>query len=148
MFPLTEQIHIVIGYAWLIAALLLLILEAGTPGLFFFISLAAGAVCAAPCAFLNFSFFTQAIVWGISSLASLIILRAFVKKKHEQVIKTNIDALIGQEATVINTIEPHHVGNVKVKGEHWPAIAQQGVILHQGTIVTVVDVQGNKLVVR
>lgn len=148
MFPMTEQIHIIIGYGWLVAALLLLILEAGTPGLFFFISFAIGALSGALFAFLNFSFFIQAISWSISSLVSLVFLRCIVKRKSLIVVKTNIDALIDQEAIVVSIIEPHKVGYVKVKAEQWPAIAHQGVILHPGTVVTVVAVQGNKLVVR
>lgn len=148
MFPEIEQIHIIVGYGWLVAALLLLILEAGAPGLFFFISLAFGCICTAPFAFLHFSFFIQAIIWIISSCLSLFLLRLFVKKESLQNTKTNIDALIGQEAIVVHALESHKIGQVKVKGEQWPAITQQGVIFHPGSVVTIIGIQGNKLIVR
>lgn len=148
MFFDFEKMHVIMGYSWLIAALFLIILEVGTPGLFFFLSLAFGAACTAPFAFLNFSFFSQTIIWIIFSCIGLLGMSIFIKKKELETAKTNINALIGQEAVVIASIEPHRIGQVKVKGEQWPAIAHNGLILHHATIVTIVGIQGNKLIVR
>jgi len=62
--------------------------------------------------------------------------------------KTNIDALIGQEAIIIQTIEPRSVGRVKIKGEEWPAIADHHTILQKGTTVHIIRITGNKLFVK
>lgn len=55
---------------------------------------------------------------------------------------------MGQEATVVIAIEPHKSGKVKVKGDEWLAIARNDLILQKGTVVTIIGLQGNKLIVQ
>jgi membrane protein implicated in regulation of membrane protease activity len=137
-----------LGYAWLITGILLLSLEVSTPGLFYFISFAIGSCCAALAAFLDYAFEIQCAVAIVTALLSLWIMRSCIKTTSSKVLlKTNSDALVGQQAVVINVIEPHKKGRVKVNGEEWPAIAQGGVILQKGTLVTIVAIEGNKLLV-
>ena len=47
------------GYTWLVAALLLLLSEISTPGLFYFLSFSAGACGAAMAAFLGANIYLQ-----------------------------------------------------------------------------------------
>ena len=137
-----------LGYAWLIAGILIMLLEIGTPGLFFFLSLACGAFLAALGAFLGMSLFNQCWLVVIGSVLSFMLLKSFITNKKKSDQKTNIDALVGQEATVIQTIEPRSIGRVKVKGEEWPAVAAHNTILQPGTLVHIVRIEGNKLLVK
>jgi membrane protein implicated in regulation of membrane protease activity len=141
--PLVEYL----GYFWLIVGIFLLLLEVGTPGLFFFVSLAMGSFIAAIAAFLNFSWYVQCWTAIGGALLSFGILKYFFANKKKSNIKTNIDALIGKEGVVIETIEPRKIGRIKIKGEEWPAISDHQVILQKGTVVKVVRIDGNKLVV-
>jgi inner membrane protein len=144
-----NQTQSLIGYAWLLAALLFLIIELTVPGFFIFTAIACGYVAAAVTAFLGYDIIAQicSLVLG-TSLAFILIKYFFSSSKKTPTLKTNIDALIRQEAIVIETIQPHIIGRVKVRGEEWPAIAHDSVNLQKGTIVTVVGLEGNKLIVK
>ena len=146
LHELVPQTNAWLGFLWLSGALILLIFEAGTPGLFFFISFAIGAFCTAPFAFMDCSFISQSTIWVVCSLIALLILRNLGKTRV--VYKSNTEALVGQEATVIIAIEPHKSGKVKVKGDEWLAIARNDLILQKGTVVTIIGLQGNKLIVQ
>lgn len=137
-----------LGYIWLIVGLLLLLLEVGTPGLFFFLSLAVGAFAASITAFLGVCIHIECIIAVCISLITLLMLKKYAKTAVTPTHKTNIDALINQEAVVVETIEPRKAGRVKIKGEEWPAISQPGFIHHKGSIVFIVGVEGNKLIIK
>ncbi len=137
-----------LGYTWLIAGILIMLLEIGTPGLFFFLSLACGTFLAALGAFLDLSLFSQCWLVVIGSVLSFMLLKSVIANKKKTAPKTNVDALIGEEALVIQTIEPRGTGRVKVKGEEWPAVADQHTILQKGTLVHIVRIDGNKLLVK
>ena len=136
------------GYVWLIAGVLIMLLEIGTPGLFFFLSLACGAFVAALGAFLEFSLFSQCWLAVIGTIISFMLLKSFITRTKKNSPRTNVDALIGQKALVIQAIEPRSTGRVKVNGEEWPAIADHQTILQKGTIVHIIRIDGNKLLVK
>jgi membrane protein implicated in regulation of membrane protease activity len=137
-------------YVWLFASLGFLLLELLTPGLFFFIAFSCGFACSAIVAFLGFSVLVQLWIALISGTLCFIAIKVFFAshkiKKIES--KTNVDALIGLDCVVVEPIGVHNPGIVKVKSELWGAIIKEGSELQKGTSVRVVDVQGNKLVVR
>ncbi len=141
--PLLEYL----GYLWLIAGVFLLLLEVGTPGLFFFVSLSIGSFCAALIAFMNFSWYVQCWTAIGGALISFGIFKKLFANRKTPSIKTNIDALVSQEGIVIETIEPRKVGRIKIKGEEWPAISAHQAILQKGTVVKIIRIDGNKLVV-
>ncbi|KKQ32704.1 MAG: hypothetical protein US49_C0006G0155 [candidate division TM6 bacterium GW2011_GWF2_37_49] len=140
----------IMGYFWLIAALILLLLEMTTPGLFFFVAFAFGAICAAIAAFLGVSLPFQMWISVFGGVVSFFILKhLFLSKKiTHHGLKTNTEGLIGQDGLVIETINPHQPGVIKVKSELWGAVLQDGSSLQKGTQVKVVGIHGNKLVVR
>lgn len=142
-----------LGYTWLIAAILLLLLEVGVPGLFFFMSFALGSAAASVCAFLDLSLYIQCTVAIVSSALCLSVLKyiashkkliTHVSTKHAH---TNTDALIGEQALVTVAIEARTPGRIKVKGDEWTAVSLHGTAFHQGSIVTIVRIEGNKLIV-
>lgn len=139
-----------LGYMWLIAGLILLILEVGVPGLFFFISFAIGSCVAAFFAFFEFSLYVQCWTALGTSLICFSVLKYITSSKKlvvQEDNKTNVDALIGQEALVVVAIEPRTPGRIKIKGEEWPALSLHGTACHQGSVVTIVRIEGNKLIV-
>jgi membrane protein implicated in regulation of membrane protease activity len=138
------------AYAWLLLALGFLLLELSTPGLFFFIAFACGAVCAAAMAFLDFSIIGQLWIALLGSVTCFIAIKSFfaTHKTKNTDNKTNVDALIGQEAIVVEAISINQPGAIRVKRELWSAILRDGSMLQIGTVVKIVDIQGNKLVVR
>ncbi len=136
------------GYAWLVAALLLLLSEIGAPGLFYFLSFSAGATGASMAAFLGADIYIQCLVGLAVAAITFFVMRVYVKPSTKPSHKTNLDALMHQEAVVIEPIEPRKTGRVKVKGEEWPAITETGYILHKGTVVMIMGLEGNKLIVR
>ncbi|MFA5306243.1 MAG: NfeD family protein [Candidatus Babeliales bacterium] len=136
-----------LGYLWLIAGLFLLMFEVGTPGLFIFLSLACGAFSAAVGAFMHTSIITQCWTAAGGTSLSFIILKYFFAGR-KQYTPTNVNALIGQEGTVTETIEPRKTGRVKIRGEEWQAVCLEPQILQKGTLVKVIRIEGNKLIVK
>lgn len=142
-----------LGYAWLLIALAFLFAELGTPGLFFFVSFAVGALFAAALAFIGYSLVVQCVAGLAVAIGSFFLIRRhLVKKKFSQVLygfsETNIDALVGSVGVVTSSILPHHRGRVKVGREEWPALGQDGVAFEKGTVIKVLKISGNTVVVK
>ena len=63
-------------------------------------------------------------------------------------IRTNVDAVIGQEGIVTEAIDNlEAVGTVKLNGLPWSARSESGAKIASGTVVTVRRVDGVKLIV-
>ena len=136
------------GGLWLLCAFMLLLLELTTPGLFLFISFAAGCIFGALTAFAGYSIMIQCVSSLIGLSISFFFLRRWSKKTTTMTLKTNIDALIGQKALVTKAIHIERGGYVKVRGEEWPAFIENSTTeLHTHSYVIIVAVRGNKLVV-
>lgn len=142
-----------VGYFWIVVAILFLFAELNTPGLFFFISFAVGALCAAALAFLGFTFVLQCVVGLSSSLVVFVLLRKYLKSKKMSEVSyghshSNVDALIGSHGVVLKTITPREKGSVKVGGEIWRAQCDEDITLTEGTVVSILRVEGNSVVVK
>jgi len=136
------------GYIWLVVGIIFLFAEMSTPGLFFFIAFAIGCVFSSIAAFLGYSLIVQCIGGLSISMIAFFVLRYYFSIKKQNEVGTNIDALVGQKGLVIQVIDPTKIGRVKVKGEQWPAQAENGVVLQKGTVVKIVKVIGNRLIVK
>jgi membrane protein implicated in regulation of membrane protease activity len=132
---------------WIIASIVLFVVEIITPGTFFFACLGLGALVAglifllAPVSWLSW------IIFSVVSLVSIYTIRP-IAKKFLQVhsYKTNIDALIGHKAWVTEDIIPPNLGMVKVEGEMWRAEASERV--DAGNYVEVLAIRGTRLEVK
>lgn len=133
---------------WLVAAVVLGVMEAFTAGLVT-IWLMFGALAAWLAAILGLPFLAQIIIFLIVSYVLLITTRPIVKKwLSREVVKTNADRLIGQIGVVtekINRLEG--VGQVKVAGQIWSAVPATGNEMEPGTNVRIDEIVGVKLVV-
>lgn len=140
-------------YAWLICGIFFLALETLSPGLFFFISFFIGALSAAAASLYDYSLLSQILIFFADSAISFILLCFWFKKNLYGIMprhgyKTNIFALQGKKAEVIEEIKPLHVGLIKVGGELWAAKCKDDYHYPVGAVVEVVDVVGCHCIVK
>ena len=83
----------------------------------------------------------------VTTTALLLFTRPVVLKYFKvNEIKTNVDSVIGQEGIVTTPIVVNSVGRIKLRSQEWSAISDEDVEL--GQKVRVLDVEGNKLIVK
>lgn len=135
-------------FAWVIAATACALLELGSPGLFYALSLSIGACGAATVALYEHDPVMQWITFAAVSLLTLMILHRWVKKfLKKPALRTNYDALIGKRALVIEAVQPQELGLVKVGGQTWSARGTEG-YCPAGSIVDIIAIQGVCLIVK
>lgn len=126
-----------------------LMLELTHPGLFFFLSLSVGGCAALAVSLADLPLEMQVIAFATSAVLAFILLRAFVAgRKAGTHHKTNVEALIGKKAVVVNRIAYPSSGLVKVHGEVWSARVAEQDILNPGEFVEIVTVVGCHLIVK
>ena len=135
---------------WLAAVVAFLVIEALVPGL---VSLwfAIGALAALLSALLGAPLWLQLVWFFVVSIASLLLTRPLVKKYvNGKVQPTNADSLIGKECVVTEGIDNvRALGAVKIRGMEWTARAESDSAHYAaGDVVTVVAIEGVKLIVR
>lgn len=136
------------AWIWFAGAVVLSIAEA-LGGEFVLLMLGGGALAAAGVSILTDALWIQLLVFSLVSVALVVGARpALLRKFHQpSAIKSNMDAVIGSEATVISTVDAGG-GQVKIGGEVWSAMGVDGHRpLPPGTSVTVVEVRGATAVV-
>ncbi len=141
-------LHISMTIFWLIAMIAFLVAEALTVGLVG-IWFAGGALVAVILSLFEVSPLIQIIVFFVVSICLLVFTRKiFVDKLNTGKENTNVDALIGETGQVVIAIEPMQVGQVKVSGQVWSALADDQLLtIAAGTYVTVKAIEGVKLIV-
>jgi len=138
-------------FVWVSIAILALVAEVGHPGLFLFLPFAFAAGCTAFAAVWTESLAIQGMCFLLSSIISFIVVHRWIKKrilKTSKEHKTTIDALIGQKAVVINTIEHNSPGYVQLNGKKWLARSQQGILIEKNSSVIIVAVRGAHVIVQ
>lgn len=138
-------------YYWLITGIVLLCLEMGHPGLFFFLSFACAAFITALASLWVNSFIGQASIFLASGLVSFVILKFWLRWKHNFThshYQSNVYALVGKKGIVTQEISPIKPGQVKIAGEMWSARPSVKSSIRSGSEVEVVNVQGCHLIVR
>ena len=137
-------------YYWLIAFVILAVIEMITQGLTT-IWFAAGAVIAAIAAAIGLPFFIQLLLFAAVSLLLLIFIRAIaVEYFNKGRIRTNSDSLVGRQAIVtedINNLEA--TGRVVINGQEWTARSVNDMLhIEKGAVVIIHGIQGVKLMVN
>ena len=91
----------------------------------------------------------QVLIFALVSAGMLLLLRPFLRKYVDpHKIRTNVDAVIGQEGIVTEAIDNlEAVGTVKLNGLPWSARSESGAKIASGTVVTVRRVDGVNLIV-
>lgn len=135
---------------WLIAMIVLLVVEGVVPGLIS-IWLALGALAALVSALLHAPLWLQ-IVWFLAvSIVALALTRPLAKKYiNSKTQPTNADMLIGKECVVRESIDNVlGAGAVSVDGKVWTARTESDEVrLQEGSRAVVVRIEGVKLIVK
>lgn len=135
---------------WLVAMVVLLIVEALVPGLVS-IWFAIGALAALIAALLNAPLWLQ-MVWFLAvSVATLVLTRPLAQRYvNSRTQPTNADALIGKDCIVTEDIDNlAGSGAVKIGGKVWTARSEdENTHFAAGDVVTAVKIEGVKLIVR
>lgn len=134
---------------WLAVGIIFAVSEALTVGLVT-IWFTGGAVAALIAALLGAGIPVQIVLFLVVSIGLLVTTRKiFVKKLKTGMTKTNVDALIGEEAKVLTEIKPFEPGSVKLKGQEWTAVSKDDTLtIASGEVVKVVAIEGVKAVVK
>jgi len=132
---------------WLIAGIVLLIVEMVTPGAFFFMCFGLGAMVTAGLTYFPLPGWVQWVAFvAISTILVLFakpVMKGLMKETHRP---SNADELIGKEAIVLEAIKPHFSGLVKIGGEVWKASAEEEIV--EGSLVEILKVEGTRLFVK
>ena len=135
---------------WLIAMVVLLIIEAVVPGLIS-IWFALGALAALISALFHAPIWLQ-IVWFVAvSVLTLVLTRPLVRiYVNNRVTPTNADMVIGKDAVVTERIDNLHAkGAVLLDGKTWTArMDQESEGAEPGETVRVLRIEGVKLIVE
>ncbi len=136
--------------AWLIAAIILFVLEIITPG-FVLANFAVASMAAAVAAWFGAAIELQVIVFVVAALVSFVSIRPLLRRtllKEPALVPTGTDALVGRQAIVTDAIpRPPATGRVKVDGDSWAAISASGEPIAENTVVTVQKVDSTTLIV-
>lgn len=136
-------------YIWVAIILLAIVVEIATVelvGIWFF----PGALIALVLALFGVHLAIQVGVFTVATVLFII----FFRKKLIQYLskdksKTNTDLLIGKELKLITPIAFQTPGSVKINGVVWSAsLEDETAELKEGSLVKVVEIKGNKLIVR
>ena len=146
---------VIMGYTvssaliWIVIAVVFAIIEATTLGLTT-IWFTIGGVAACIVSLFNGHWILQVITFlAVSCLLLYFTKPLAVKKLKIGNEKTNVDALVGQSAVVIEDITPYNTGQVKAGGHIWTAISDKNdAVIKKSTEVKILRIEGVKLVVK
>ncbi|MCH5256361.1 MAG: NfeD family protein [Lachnospiraceae bacterium] len=136
--------------AWLVLLVVLIVIELVTMGLTT-IWFAGGALAAALISIPDTPFVLQIIVFLVVSLVLLYFTRPVaVKYFNKDRVRTNIEGMIGRQAIVVSEINNvEGIGQVNTGGMEWSARSSyHNIVLPVGAVVTVLGVDGVKLIVE
>lgn len=95
------------------------------------------------------SILLQIVLFSIISITLLVVATKYLIDKDKRFkYSTNLQGIISKKGVVIEEIEPHKVGVVKLNSEKWSAIAVDDKPIEVGKIVRVIKIEGVKLVVE
>ena len=137
-------------FIWLIALIVLIVIELATMGLTT-IWFALGALVAAITAALHAPVVLQVVLFLVISIVSFIFTRPLaVKYFNRDRVRTNVESLIGRQGVVISEINNvEGIGQIQVGGKEWSARTRMvGMTVPVGTVVVVYAVNGVKLIVE
>ena len=135
---------------WLLALVVLLVIEFLTLSLTT-VWFAGGALVSAFAAELGAPVIVQVVVFLAGSLIVLFLLRpSAVRLYNGKRQKTNVSALIGQEAKIIETVNnKENTGVATINGQEWTARTKDSSeILEEGTWAIVEEISGVKLILK
>jgi membrane protein implicated in regulation of membrane protease activity len=136
---------------WVIVAVAFAVVEVMTVA-FFAVFITIGALGAAVVSLLGFNLLVQAIVLGLLGVAGILVARPYlVDRLHigRPTLRSGADSMVGQQAVLLEPIlgvgQP---GHLKIAGELWPALTDDGSAVPVNTLVVVTALRSTTLIVR
>lgn len=139
-----------IWHIWILAALLLFIIEMFTTG-FAVLCLAVGCVGGAIAAACDMSLEWQLVIFALVSLVALAAVRPVLKRsfyRNGEKVPTNVNAMVGRRGIVCNAIDSTDSGRVVIDGVDWKARSVEDEPIAEGTHVEIVAVDSVILIVK
>lgn len=138
----------VLRWVWLVAGVALLAGEIATTGLFL-LPFSIGAFAAAAAAFLGVALGGQVIVCFVVSAVAFAALRPLAKRLDRTGITEGVGSrrLVNESAIVLQEIDDHELGMIRVGREEWRAESVDGRAIGKGAKVRIVDVRGTRALV-
>ncbi len=126
--------------AWVLIAILCLIIELGSGDLFV-ICFAVGAVFASAASAIGLGLVPQIIVFAVASFLCIYFIRPAAKRwlhRNDENRPSNADALMGRTGRVSEAIVAGGYGRVAIDGDDWNALSADGRAIAEGATVRVV----------
>lgn len=124
---------------WFIIGLVMFLLELVIPGFFIFFFAIGAWVTALVCLIAEPGINVQLVIFTVTSVISLLLLRRIIQKKFFQEKITQSDEIedefTGKEAVVVSVIKPGANGTVEFKGTSWKAESESEIKAGQTVII-------------
>lgn len=134
---------------WLVILAIMIVLEIISLGLTT-IWFGIGAIGAAVVAWMGYGIWVQLFVFAVLSVIAMAVFRPIaVRYLNRDKEKTNVEEVIGKTVVVTKEINNEQAaGEVRLNGLEWTARSQDGRVIPEEDRVTVVAVEGVKLIVK
>ena len=138
------------GWAWIAVIAVAIIVEVVTDQLVS-IWFVPGAVIATIFDYFGIDLVWQVLVVLLFATAGIVFAKTYLSKKiASKIIKTNIEAIIGERCVVTEKIDNYiGCGQVKIKGQIWSARGvEEDAVFEEGTVLHVVAIEGVKVICK
>ncbi|MBM4403879.1 MAG: NfeD family protein [Candidatus Cloacimonetes bacterium] len=137
-------------HIWIMIGIVCVIIEIFDP-IFIFLSLGIGAIATGLISLsplFGANVYIQILTFCIISFIAFLLMRKLGKKvlQHPD-FETNVYALVGKTAVILEDIPADGKGHVKIGGEEWVAVVKDGKALAKGSKATVLEIEGNKVII-
>ncbi|MBC8378858.1 MAG: NfeD family protein [Planctomycetes bacterium] len=139
-------------FIWALIGLILLMMEFAAPGLIVFFFGIGAWIVALICLFADISVNTQLVIFLISSIALLLVLRKWIRGifvghvYSKQNAGEDLQEFVGHKVLVNNAIIPPQTGSVELNGVDWKA--QADCEIQAGKMVEIVGRDNLTLIVK
>jgi len=134
---------------WFLIGLVFLLLELALPGLVIFFFGIGAWITALVCAFTDISLNWQILLFIITSLLGLLLLRKYIRRrffdKKDEKVEDQLEEFIGKTAKAAENFV-NGEGYVEFKGTRWQAICEQPV--KAGDNLEIIEKESLKLIVK
>lgn len=137
-------------WVWLVAAFAFAVGELASPGSFFLLPFALGALVATALAFAGVPVALEWVAFAVVTIGTLAAFRPLARRLEllDDDLGIGSRRLIGQTATVLEEIPGRgQLGLVRVHREEWRAESMDGTAISLGSTVRVADVEGTRVIV-
>ncbi|MEA4874567.1 NfeD family protein [Anaerorhabdus sp.] len=136
-------------WLWICVLVGSVILEFVTVSALISIWFSVGAIGALIVMEIGLPFVWQVSVFFVISILFIIVCRPMATKYlRGNIVPTNADRVIGQQAKLLEAITPDQWGLVKIQGVEWHAISSDTKSIEKGVLVEVLSIEGSKVIVK